>query len=454
MSKTVVLDIGHGSDTYPAKGKGVRVNGVGYAEHNFNSKLALKTESLLSQSGIKVVMYQKPYSKDIALSKRTSYYKGINPDLIVSQHANGGAASASGRCVFYWGASAESKKAAGKFVKEIENKGYSTHGNGLHASVRGSWTNLHMTRVPSEWSKPVPSVLIEYGFMTNTNGDFKLIFGSDQEKYTDDMAEATAKAICSCLGVTYKGGKASSGGVKPSPSVVAASGKVYEVKSGDTLWAIGQANGVTVDELLSLNGLKTNVITPGMKLVVKIDTDKKDEVILSIPDTYKVESGDTLGEVSNEFNVSLDNLVKWNNISNPDVISVGTVLKLKPSAVVPSKPKAKPVIKLVLKVDGAWGEATAKRAQEVLGTYADGIISGQYRNDITENIYCVSFGKGGSSLVKAIQAKVGVKQDGYLGVKTITAMQRYFGTPVTGKISKSDSSLVKAMQTALNNGRF
>ena len=336
MSKVVVLDIGHGSNTFPANGKGVRVNGVGYAEHNFNSTLALKLRKLLQDSGVTVVFGQEPFSPDIPLATRTARYNKLSnrPDLILSIHANAGVPSAFGRCAFYWNSSSQSRRLAETVISEIKSKGYSTHGNGLHSSVTGSWTNLHMTRVPANWAKPVPSVLVEYGFMTSTK-DFPLIFGNKQGEYTDDMAVSTAVAICKFLGIAYKGGQMESPKV---PTIVTPSStESYKVKSGDTLWGIAQANGISVEDLKSINGLKDNIIQPNQELIVKVKEDKKDEVILTRPDTYTVMAGDTLGEVSTEFDIKMDDLIKWNGISNPDLINVGTVLKLKSDAVIPSQ---------------------------------------------------------------------------------------------------------------------
>lgn len=48
------------------------------------------------------------------------------------------------------------------------------------------------------------------------------------------------------------------------------------------------------------------------------------------PKTYTVKSGDTLGKISAATGVSVDNLVKWNGITNPDSITVDQVLKLEP----------------------------------------------------------------------------------------------------------------------------
>ena len=43
---------------------------------------------------------------------------------------------------------------------------------------------------------------------------------------------------------------------------------------------------------------------------------------------YTVKSGDNLSAISKTVNVSVDNLVKWNNIANPNVISIGMKLRL------------------------------------------------------------------------------------------------------------------------------
>lgn len=50
--------------------------------------------------------------------------------------------------------------------------------------------------------------------------------------------------------------------------VVLASGTYYTVKSGDSLWTIARKNNTTVDKLVQLNHLKSNMLQPGMKLVV------------------------------------------------------------------------------------------------------------------------------------------------------------------------------------------
>lgn len=223
--KVVGIDIGHGSNTFPSRGKGVYRNGKGYAEHDFNSKLALALKAKLEASGVKVVFVQQPNSPEILLKTRTKRWNAMNLDLIVSIHANASnSSSANGRCAFYWHSSVNGKRLARSIINEIKKKGYSTHGNGLHASNYGSWTNLHMTRE----TKAV-TVLVEHGFMTG-NKDFNLIFGSQQAKYIEDMADADARGIVSYLGVSYGGNKAVA---KPKPSKGVEDGKtLYRVQTG------------------------------------------------------------------------------------------------------------------------------------------------------------------------------------------------------------------------------
>src|SRR5699024_12822542 len=50
----------------------------------------------------------------------------------------------------------------------------------------------------------MPAVLVEHGFMSGSK-DFDLIFGSQQDKYIKDMAEADVRGIQKWLGENFKG---------------------------------------------------------------------------------------------------------------------------------------------------------------------------------------------------------------------------------------------------------
>ncbi len=88
-----------------------------------------------------------------------------------------------------------------------------------------------------------------------------------------------------------------------------------------------------------------------------------------------------------------------------------------------------------LVVDGYLGPKTISVLQRYFGTPVDGFISKP------------------SLVIKALQKWLGVTQDGYLGPITITALQKKLGTPVDGVISKP-SIVVKELQRRLNKGNL
>ena len=115
--------------------------------------------------------------------------------------------------------------------------------------------------------------------------------------------------------------------------------------------------------------------------------------------------------------------------------------------IVPAKPSN------VLAVDGNAGPATWKRLQTVLGTTADGVVSGQGTADRKYHVAMssVNYGPGGSNMVRALQKKLGLTQDGYLGPNTIKALQRYLGVKADGFFGPTTA---KALQARLNAGTF
>ena len=104
----------------------------------------------------------------------------------------------------------------------------------------------------------------------------------------------------------------------------------YTVKKGDTLWDIAINNGTTVDQLMQDNNLTSSLIFPGDKLTYNTTVSQVAQA--KEEGYYTVVLGDTLGKISNRFGVSVDQLVKLNKLDNPNLIYVGTVLKVSENA--------------------------------------------------------------------------------------------------------------------------
>ena len=119
-------------------------------------------------------------------------------------------------------------------------------------------------------------------------------------------------------------GGGSTGGVSPAPvgRTKNADG-TYTVKSGDTLSAIANDFGVTVDQLVRWNNISNpNLITVGQILYFS------DKSSSGSGTTYVVQAGDTLSGIAARFGTTVAELVSLNNISNPNLIYVGQVLKI------------------------------------------------------------------------------------------------------------------------------
>lgn len=109
----------------------------------------------------------------------------------------------------------------------------------------------------------------------------------------------------------------------------------YEVKSGDTLFAIAARHGITVVQLMEWNQLNSSNIYPGMSLQVGVITNQQAEKpvvsapvikpISNIGTTYTVKAGDSLWKISQSYGITVAQLKTLNGLKN-DIITPGQVL--------------------------------------------------------------------------------------------------------------------------------
>ena len=103
--------------------------------------------------------------------------------------------------------------------------------------------------------------------------------------------------------------------------------QTYTVQSGDTLSGIALKFGTSYQKIASDNGISNpNIIHPGQ--VLKIYGGSNQSNSASSYQTYTVQSGDTLSEIGSKFGVSYQKIAADNNISNPNLIHPGQVLKI------------------------------------------------------------------------------------------------------------------------------
>lgn len=107
----------------------------------------------------------------------------------------------------------------------------------------------------------------------------------------------------------------------------------YTVKSGDTLSSIATQHNTTVNQIVSLNSLSNpNLIYVGQVLKLKnsqtTNSSSSTSTTTTTAGTYTVKAGDTLSGIASRFSTSSSTLASLNSISNPNLIYVGQVLKV------------------------------------------------------------------------------------------------------------------------------
>ena len=110
------------------------------------------------------------------------------------------------------------------------------------------------------------------------------------------------------------------GGYNYLPPDISSSQDTYMVQKGDTLSKIANQFNTTVEELKKLNNLTSDLIQIGQILFIPVTS-------ISPTETYTVKKGDTLYSISQQYGVTVEELKLTNNLTNNNLY-IGQELKV------------------------------------------------------------------------------------------------------------------------------
>ncbi len=127
------------------------------------------------------------------------------------------------------------------------------------------------------------------------------------------------------------GSNTNSSGNSNATNTQPSNGSKYTVKSGDSVWGISNAHGITMNQLIQWNNIKNNFVYPGQQLVVSngttgtttnpgssnsnANTNQSGNASASTG-SYTVKAGDSVWGVANAHGITMAQLIQWNKISN------------------------------------------------------------------------------------------------------------------------------------------
>ena len=123
-----------------------------------------------------------------------------------------------------------------------------------------------------------------------------------------------------------KNGSAPAPAPTPAPAPAPAPNCIdYAVRAGDTLSGIAAQYGTSWQKIAEDNGLANpNLIFPGQRLKIYTNGGGYDGV-----QYYTVQPGDNLSTIAANYGTSVDQLVAWNGIANPNLIYPGQRLRVR-----------------------------------------------------------------------------------------------------------------------------
>ncbi|TVR39739.1 MAG: LysM peptidoglycan-binding domain-containing protein [Bacteroidia bacterium] len=93
---------------------------------------------------------------------------------------------------------------------------------------------------------------------------------------------------------------------------------VHVVSQGEVLGSIARRYGTSVREIQRLNNLRGTLIRPGQRLIVRAPTPPPTPAPGS-ENVHVVRSGESLGVIARRYNITVNNIMYWNNLNSTTI---------------------------------------------------------------------------------------------------------------------------------------
>lgn len=187
---------------------------------------------------------------------------------------------------------------------------------------------------------PSNTALDDDYLINNTKNNQTLLIYLGNENSNDDISfiknnyekigEAIVKSIANYAGVSY----------------YPVDDNYYVVQKGDSLWSISSKLGVSVSDIKKSNNLSSNNLSIGQVLIIP-SKKSDDEESNADENVYVVKKGDSLWLIAKNYNTSVDEIKRLNNLSS-NTLSIGQKLKI-PNAITSNE-----ITYTVKKGDSLW----------------------------------------------------------------------------------------------------
>ena len=288
MNYNFVIDASHG-------GSDNGVSGNNLVEKNYSldvSKYIYNKLNNLGYSATLVRSTDESLSNDDRISRILNAYGNKNNVIVISNHLNEG--NDEGVEIIY--ALRHDNVLANNIASSLEKSGVMV--NKVFQRRLPSDTSKDYYFIQRDTGNTIP-ISIYYDYVDNKNdvNNFK-----DYQKYGD--------AIVSGI-LAY---------VKNIP--VTSDGETYIVKSGDSLWSIAKRYGVSIDDIKKANNLSSNLLNIGQVLIIPSEEEPPEIGDFIV---YTVSSGDNLYKIATKYNLTVDDLVNYNDLATTN-LSIGQQL--------------------------------------------------------------------------------------------------------------------------------